>query len=105
MTWTSESGRSAPLPPNWPALRRYVLERDRAECKWQGPDPFVPTERVCGVIASDVDHKGDPNNHDPDMLRALCAEHHRIRTSAQGNAARWAHRRERPREPHPGIIR
>ena len=102
--WGAESGRRSPLPENWPALRRYVLERDHGECQWRGPDPFVEVGPICGYLASDVDHKGPDDDHRPEMLRALCATHHGQRTSAQGNAARWRHRQERPRERHPGIL-
>lgn len=103
MTWGAESGRTSPLPENWPQLRQHVLARDRGECQWQGPDPRRGTEPMCGYAATDVDHIDDPNDHDPFNLRALCSAHHAMRTSTQGNAARWRYRRQRPPERHPGL--
>ena len=98
MTWQASSGRTAELPPGWNTIRDRVLRRDRWECQWEGADPWHPSEPICLAPAGDVDHKGDAADHDDDNLRALCEGHHRLRTSAQGNAARWAHRRTRPRE-------
>jgi 5-methylcytosine-specific restriction protein A len=97
MTWQATSGRTAQLPPNWPRIRDHVLDRDRHQCQWEGADPWRPSEPMCLAHAPEVDHKGDAADHDPANLRALCTDHHRLRTAAQGNAARWAHRRHRPR--------
>jgi len=94
----SGSTRKAGLPPNWPALRRVVLLRDGFRCTW-------PTELGrCVENATDVDHIGDKDNHEPENLRALCGYHHRQRTSLQGNKARGRGPSERyPREQHPGL--
>lgn len=94
MTWTG--ARKATLPPDWPAIRRLVLERDGHRCTWPDPD-----ER-CTAPATDVDHIGDRHDHHPDNLRSLCGPHHDQRTAAQGVAARNA-KRYRPQPPHPGL--
>lgn len=94
------STRKATLPPNWPAIRRQVLERDGHRCTW--PDPAAPDGR-CLAAATDVDHVGDRDDHDPANLRSLCGPHHLQRTSGQANASRWRHTRRRPPERHPGL--
>lgn len=93
--------RTAPLPSNWKRVRAEILDRDGHECQW--PDGA----RVCGALATDVDHIGDPADHSHGNLRALCAPHHKARTSRQGNASRWSPKRtgRRPPEAHPGLIR
>jgi 5-methylcytosine-specific restriction protein A len=101
MVWGAESGRTYPLPDDWDERRRFVLARDRGECQHRdGPD-----SDICGYAATDVDHFGEPWDHDVNVLRAMCHDHHAEKTSRQGNAARWAYRRQRPPERHPGIIR
>jgi hypothetical protein len=64
----------------------------------------VSTGYFCDATATDVDHIGDPDDHTDGNLRSLCSEHHDQKTSRQGNAARWTHRRQKPRERHPGIL-
>ncbi|MGW3486545.1 HNH endonuclease [Streptomyces sp. NPDC001054] len=97
----SGSNRRAELPPNWYTdIRPRVLARDEYRCRNRTGG------RVCGRWANQVDHIGDKNDHRPEMLQALCAQCHGRKSSAQGNAARWAPaaRRDRPAERHPGLL-
>ena len=84
------SDRAKRLPPNWEALRRSVLERDGYRCV------------LCGAIAKDVDHIRRGDDHHPHNLQSLCRPHHKAKTAAEGNAARWAGAK-RTAEPHPGL--
>ena len=84
MPWGSTSGRTAPLPPDWPARRRAALERDGYRCvKIRGD-----TGERCPDRATDVDHMGAPDDHRLHMLQSLCAFHHARKTAAQGGRAR-----------------
>jgi 5-methylcytosine-specific restriction enzyme A len=101
MVWGPTSGRTIPLPDDWESdVRPRILDRDRRRCQWRD-EPLGP---ICGAWANQVDHIGHASDHRDDNLRSLCQPHHARRTSAQGNAARWAHRRRRTREAHPGIL-
>lgn len=95
MAWEG-SNRRAELPPDWPAIRKRILDRDSYRCRW------IQDGKRCTERATDVDHRGDKHNHDDDNLRALCAPHHRRRTGQQAAAARPSIRR--PAERHPGLI-
>lgn len=98
MPWGPSSGRTTPLPPNWPAIRRAILERDGHRCTATRGD----TGTRCDAPATDVDHIDAPDDHRPANLRALCGHHHRRRTAAQGGRARS--QRRRPTTPkHPGL--
>lgn len=80
------------------ALRLATLRRDGWRCQWG------QRGALCGAYADQADHI---NRHGPDELsnmRALCAYHHGIKTSTEGNAERWRYRRARDPEPHPGVI-
>lgn len=95
-SWPARSNRRTQLPPDWPHRRAATLHRDHHHCTTPG----------CTAPATDVDHIGDAHDHNPTNLRSLCAEHHRQRTTTQGNAARGVvQRSHRPREPHPGLTR
>ncbi|WP_432160763.1 HNH endonuclease [Streptomyces sp. NRRL F-5630] len=92
------SDRRTELPPDWPVIRADVLDRDGHRCRWREHGT------VCGKHATEVDHIRPGNDHRPENLQALCREHHAIKSSREGNAARWAVRRQRPAERHPGLI-
>ncbi|MGW4028237.1 HNH endonuclease [Streptomyces sp. NPDC004838] len=93
------SNRRAELPPNWAReIRPAILQRDQYRCRWD------EAGRPCGHAANQVDHIGDKHDHRPENLQALCEHHHAIKTSRQGNAARWAETARRPPEKHPGLI-
>ncbi|MFI8853671.1 HNH endonuclease [Streptomyces sp. NPDC053499] len=91
------SNRRNQLPDDWPQRRAYVLQRDGYRCRWT-------EDRPCGRPATDVDHIKAGNDHSYANLQALCREHHAAKSSREGNAARWAVRRQRPAERHPGLI-
>jgi 5-methylcytosine-specific restriction endonuclease McrA len=93
------SNRRAELPPDWQTYRRpTVLKRDEYRCRNRIDG------RVCGRPANQVDHIGDKHDHRIEMLQALCADCHAVKSSAQGNDARWAVRMQRPPERHPGLL-
>ncbi|THA56114.1 HNH endonuclease [Streptomyces sp. A1136] len=93
------STRRDELPPNWQSeLRPFVLQRDGYRCRWHEDGP------TCGHHANQVDHIEPGNDHRPENLQALCAYHHKIKTSREGNAARWRETARRPPERHPGLI-
>ncbi|TAL42993.1 MAG: HNH endonuclease [Salinibacterium sp.] len=89
----SSSRRLSPLPKDWPRIRRLVLERDEGFCQIR----LVG----CTMIATEVDHIGDRDDHSEDNLRSACKACHQKRTYMQtlGHAPR-----RRPSEPHPGLI-
>jgi 5-methylcytosine-specific restriction endonuclease McrA len=98
---TSATNRRAELPRNWATeIRPAVIERDKGLCQWRER----PDGPICGARGTDVDHIGDKHDHRPEMLQALCEDCHNRKSSRQGNAARWAVRRQRPPERHPGLI-
>lgn len=101
MAWSSESGRTTPLPADWPTLRRAALDRDGHRCTW------VEHGQRCAAPATDVDHTGDPDDHRLAMLRSLCSPHHDARTAGQGVAERARLRalRRRPATAHPAYRR
>ena len=92
------------MPPNWPQIRAAVIARDPI-CRWGSLDEDMAEPGRCPNRSTDADHIGDPNNHDPGMLRGLCTNHHATRTGRQGAAGRIAvqRTRKRPQEPHPGF--
>ncbi|MFF9088637.1 HNH endonuclease [Streptomyces sp. NPDC014991] len=92
------STRRHELPDDWPERRAYVLARDEYRCRWH------EDSTVCGRAATDVDHIRPGNDHRPENLQALCRDHHALKSSREGNAARWSVRMRRPAERHPGLI-
>ncbi|MEV0647817.1 HNH endonuclease signature motif containing protein [Phytomonospora sp. NPDC050363] len=100
MAWENSTRRQR-LPPDWPTLRRYVLDRDHWSCQWP-----TSTGIPCPAPATDVDHIEPGDDHDPANLRPLCGWHHQRKCSAEGGCAAAARRssRRRPPEPHPGAI-
>lgn len=102
MPWASSS-RRADLPANWEAIRRQVLARDGGRCvKSMRDGTRCPTRE-----GLEVDHIGDPQDHDEANLQTLCRWHHRQKTQAESGAARRRRpreRRARPAESHPGLL-
>lgn len=96
--WDS-SNRRQRLPANWPAIRSKVLKRDLYRCQWSEHG------LICGQPANQVDHVINGDDHRMINLRSLCEPHHALKSSAEGNHARWhSNPRRRPEEPHPGTI-
>jgi 5-methylcytosine-specific restriction enzyme A len=94
--WQGSTRRTS-LPPNWPQLCAAVLDRDSHRCTW------IEDNRRCPAEATEVDHIQRGDDHRMVNLRALCAWHHGRKSSAEGNAARWAVREQRAPEAHPGM--
>ena len=82
------------------SVRDRIMARDRGECQLRLD--------CCTIIATEIDHIGDPYDDSDDNLRAVCSPCHRVRTTAQSragsaaSAARRAARRKLPQKPHPG---
>lgn len=95
--WAGSKRRSE-LPADWPERRAYVLARDEYRCRWR------EQRTVCGRAATDVDHITPGDDHRYENLQALCRDHHALKSSREGSAARWAVRERRPAERHPGLI-
>lgn len=96
------SWRTAPLPRDWPTIRRRILTRDRHTC----------TASDCQAPATDVDHvvPAHLGGSDEDAnLASLCGWHHRAKTAAEANAVGGPRRRgrftpsRRSPERHPGL--
>lgn len=92
------SWRTSPLPRNWPTIQPRILRRDDYLCQIRGPH--------CTKRATEVDHKGDPDDHRDEMLQAVCHTCHASKTGRDaariGNARRP--KRQRTPERHPGLI-
>lgn len=91
--------RAVPLPPDWPQIRKRVLERDGHQCR------AVTNGVRCTHEATDVHHTRGADDHSDDGLVSLCAWHHKRETSAQARAARGPRPTiKRPAEKHPGLL-
>lgn len=102
MPYGQRSARTVPLPKGWAKIRARILKRDGYACV----EPISVDGTLCGRPATDVDHIGDPADHSDRNLRALCAGHHKVRSSRQGGLAAATRRppRHRPPERHPGLL-
>ena len=87
----SATNRGEELPPDWPAIRQRVLDRDGGRCVWE----LAASGRRCPNDATDVDHIGSKHVHELWNLRSLCEPHHDKRTALQG-AQEAARRRAVP---------
>lgn len=108
MAWKKGSNRSVPLPPNWKRLRARALIRDGYSCQHimqSGVDVYGNdlVGRKCGKKATDVHHKGGPNDHRLVMLESLCAYHHAQETSSDAFRGKTHGKRNRQRT-HPGLM-
>lgn len=91
--------RAHELPPDWATrIVPTIKARDSYRCTWHD------NGQRCTGPADEVDHIERGNCHEPWNLRSLCRYHHRRKTSAEGNAARWRVKTKRPPEKHPGLI-
>jgi 5-methylcytosine-specific restriction protein A len=97
MGWES-STRKHRLPRDWHRLRAIVLRDAGYQCE-------VVTNGIrCTNVARDVDHIIPGDDHSRANLRAICEEHHKYKSSREGNAAR-AKKYGKRVEDHPGYIR
>jgi hypothetical protein len=76
----SGSTRRQTLPPDWPEIRRFVLDRDDGVCQIADAD-------ICTGVATDADHLGASDDHRLHLLRAACRPCHQRRSSSQGGRA------------------
>jgi 5-methylcytosine-specific restriction endonuclease McrA len=91
--WATSTRRQR-LPADWPARRARILTRD-------------PVCRLCGVRpSSQADHIIPGDDHGDTNLQGVCGECHRIKSAREGGLASAARRpsRDRPPEPHPGVL-
>ena len=90
------SRRTAPLPANWPTLRRAALHRDNHTCQQCG-QRATHVDHIIGAHQGGTDHL--------DNLQALCRRCHDRKTGREARAALTARRArlQRPPEPHPGL--
>jgi len=94
------STRKGRLPVDWPRLRQIVLKECGQRCEW------VEDGVRCNLPATDVDHIKPGDDHSRRNLQGLCQDHHKAKSSAEGNAAQARLRalRRLPEEPQPGVI-
>lgn len=94
--WAGSARRSR-LPADWYSrLRPAVLGRDNYQCT------RLQRGVRCPYRATDVDHINRLGPDTLDNLTSLCSEHHKVKTAAEGNAART--RQRRGPESHPGAV-
>ena len=103
VAWARDSVRRRRLPSDWASRRRAVLVRDNHRCQWK-----VDALSVCGAPATDVDHVVPGDDDSFGNLRALCREHHALKSAREGHVALARMRREvagrfRRFDPHPGL--
>lgn len=101
--WT-DSGRRARLPSDWHSLRQRILRRDKFKCQ-----ALMLDGRICGDMATDVDHVKAGDDHGDWNLQSLCSWHHKKKSAKEGSAASAAKRKEvdsrfQRNESHPGAI-
>lgn len=92
------SDRRQHLPPGWATIRKRVLARDGHRCT-----ATLRNGHRCHDRATDVDHINPGDDHSDSNLRALCAWHHRRKSSSEGGQARQRYTNRRPQEHHPGL--
>lgn len=99
MAWENSSRRRR-LPGDWPTRRAKVLQRDGYRCK------VSVNGKRCNRPANEVDHIRRGDNHALSNLRAICNEHHRAKSSQEGNEAKRLKRERylRPAELHPAEL-
>jgi 5-methylcytosine-specific restriction enzyme A len=93
----ADSDRTSRLPAGWKQVAAAVKARDGHRCTW------LERGVRCAGPADEVDHVIAGDDHSERNLRSLCTDHHRRKSSAEGNAARWRVSNRRPRERHPGL--
>lgn len=93
MTWLGDPRTSNAA---WRRKRARILRRDRGVC------------HVCGKPGADeVDHlvpvAGGGSDHESNLAAIHRRPCHARKSAAEGNRARWKHKRKRPPEQHPGL--
>lgn len=77
--WAGSDRRSR-LPADWPRRRLRVLRRDGWRCQIRRPG--------CKLIATEVDHVVNDDNHDEDNLQSACHPCHAAKTQEESAQAR-----------------
>lgn len=100
--WGS-SDRKSRLPDDWEQIRKVVLTRCGNRCQ-----QTLPSGARCYQPATDVDHirRGDELGENYSNLQGLCGEHHREKSTREGNERKAELRAllKRPEEQNPGRI-
>lgn len=96
MAWEG-SDRADRLPPNWATeIVPFILKRDEYRCR-------IRWDAGCQIVADQVDHIINNDDHRPENLQAGCGWCHGKKSSAEGNTARRRWSSRRPAERHPGL--
>ena len=95
--WYS-SRRRGRFNPDWPRVRKMILERDGYACQWPIVDGLgLPS--VCLAPARQVDHKrravNGVDDDSPSNLWALCDYHHQVKTDEESAEQRRVNRDRR----------
>lgn len=108
------TARGKELPQNWNrVIRPYVLGRDNHRCYWGIPRGTRWEDyrgKRCYTRATHVDHIHRGNDHRPENLQSLCAEHHYRKSERERNESRLglapkrATRGYQRFEKHPGML-
>ena len=69
--------RRQQLPSNWETLKRQVKQRAKGQCE------AVERGTRCQDQGTECHHAGAPNDHRPESLQWLCADHHEAITQRQ----------------------
>ena len=97
MVWYS-SRRRGRFNPDWPRVRKMILERDGYSCMWPTVDELGLPD-LCLAPANQVDHKrravNGVDDDSPSNLWALCDYHHRVKTEVESAEQRCRNRDRR----------
>lgn len=74
------STRTFRLPSDWAIRRMRALRRDKFLCQVKGDG--------CTMLATEVDHIINGDDHSLDNLQGICATCHRNKTQQEANARR-----------------
>lgn len=98
----ADSDRKSRLPSDWPALVALTKKRAKGQCQF-----IMPSRHRCPRKGTDVDHIHPGDDNRPQNLQLLCAAHHALKSSLEGQRAQAARRIRglRQEETHPGTIR
>lgn len=103
MAWNTSTRRER-LPTDWASIRRRIASRDHRQCQ-----VFVAPNRKCLAPYDSIDHIKAGDDHSDRNLRAICDEHHKVKSSSEGGVAsaqkkRRVNQKFRHSEGHPGLL-
>lgn len=93
------STRRARLPKDWKQRVSATRHRAGGRCEARLPDGTR-----CTAAGTDCDHVVPNDDHRLSNLQWLCHPHHEDKTKGEAAAARHKHRRQRPAQPHIGLL-